>query len=154
MAPKAPLEACDVPLGVPRDQVLMGEKQGRALVLVVDDDHQIRACTEQLLSDEGYAVSTAPDGDEALEVLESMARSGAGAPDVIVLDMQMPRTDGWSFARAHRERQLPRAPIIVLTAENAAQRAAEIGADAALSKPFMAAELLALVNAFVRPYAS
>jgi DNA-binding response OmpR family regulator len=132
----------------------MAEKRDRALVLVVDDDHQIRTCAEQLLSDEGYAVSTAPDGDEALAVLESMARSGQGAPDVIVLDMQMPRIDGWSFARAHRERQLPRVPIIVLTAEDAARRAAEIGADAALAKPFMVGELLALVNAFARPYAS
>jgi CheY-like chemotaxis protein len=120
-------------------------------VLVVDDDQWIRDCVAQLLTEEGYAVCPVADGAAALEAVERMARSGQGQPDVILLDMRMPVMDGWTFARAYRQRRLPHAPIIVVTAgTDAAECAATIRADGALAKPFDFDELLAIVNAFAR----
>ena len=64
--------------------------------------------------------------------------------------MRMPGVDGWRFAEAYRARPGPYAPILVLTAaRDAAEYAAEIGADAYLAKPFELAELLRLLNGLV-----
>jgi DNA-binding response OmpR family regulator len=111
-------------------------------ILVVDDDRSILETMTDLLQGEGFEVLTAVDGLDALEV---MRRSSAS---FILLDMRMPRMDGWQFAQTVRERGW-RIPIIVMTAASDAQRwAKEIGADAYIAKPFDIEELLALVNRF------
>lgn len=113
----------------------------RSMVLVVDDDPDLRAAIEMLLEDEGWRVVTAPDGRAALErVAEQM-------PGLILLDMRMPVMNGWDFARAFRERYGRAAPIVVVTAaEDAASRAEEIDAEGVLSKPFRIEEVIALVG--------
>lgn len=107
-------------------------------VLVIDDDPSIRQVVGYALSDEGYQVAMVSDGLAALEAV------GRQQPDVILLDMKMAGMDGWEFVKLYRARYDHTAPIIVLTAaQDAAQRAADVGADGYLSKPF---ELDALVE--------
>jgi CheY-like chemotaxis protein len=116
----------------------------RKAVLVVEDDPDMRQLVEEILSDEGYRVNTAQDGQAALE---EVARE---LPGLILLDMRMPRMNGWEFAREFRERYGRRAPIVVLTAAaDAGERAAEIGAEGFLGKPFELDELLRTVERFL-----
>jgi CheY-like chemotaxis protein len=113
-------------------------------VLVVDDDANLRQVMEYVLSDAGYRVRTATNGRTAL------AEVARELPGVILLDMRMPVMDGWEFARLFREQYDHVAPIVVVTAaEEAARRAADIGADAHLNKPFDIDALLALVARFL-----
>lgn len=113
-------------------------------VLVVDDDEVILESIQLALMDEGYAVVVASNGQEAL------ARAGEQAPCLILLDMKMPIMDGWAFAAAYRERPAPHAPIVVMTAAHDSRaRAAEIGADSFLSKPFDLEHLFDMVRRFV-----
>ena len=114
-------------------------------ILVVDDDAAIRRVVAAVLADEGYTVAEAPDGGAAL------ARARAAPPRLILLDMRMPGMDGWEFARRYRRRPGPHAPIICVTAAvDAAARGAQIGAVAALGKPFDLDALLALVGRHAR----
>ena len=111
------------------------------LVLVVDDDEGIREMVEIALSDEGYEVMTAPHGAAALDLLQERP------PSLILLDMRMPVMDGWQFAQAYHQRPGPHAPIIVVTAaREASDRAAQIGADGVLAKPFLLTDLIAVVE--------
>jgi CheY-like chemotaxis protein len=109
-------------------------------VLVVEDDADLLGLMEMVLTEEGHTVRTAADGRQALErVAEEM-------PGVILLDMRMPVMNGWEFAREFRARYGRAAPIVVVTAaENAQARAAEIGAEAWLAKPFDIDDVLLLV---------
>lgn len=100
-------------------------------MLVVDDDASLRRVLTDLLADEGYDVVTASDGLAALESAREQP------PAVILLDYQMPRCDGRQFATLYRQLPGPHAPIVLLTAAaTVRQRAAEVGADAFLGKPF------------------
>ena len=112
-------------------------------ILVVDDDPAIRELIEQALGDEGYAVLTAEHGAAALQIVASTT------PAVILLDMRMPVMDGWTFARQYRAAYQPAAPIVVCTAaRDAGDRAAQIGADGTLPKPFKLDDLLDTVERF------
>jgi two-component system chemotaxis response regulator CheY len=114
-------------------------------ILVVDDDELILSGVESALVHEGYPVVTAPDGAAALDVV---ARH---SPGLILLDMMMPLMDGWAFARAYRQQAEPHAPIVVMTAAaDAARRAADVGADAYLAKPFDLVDLLTIVGRMTR----
>ncbi len=114
-------------------------------VLVVDDDAGIREFIDMVLSDEGYEVATASHGAAALEIIDRRP------PSIILLDMRMPIMDGWAFARAYRQRPGPHAPIIVVTAaRDVAERAAQIDAEGVLPKPFRLAELLSVVEQYIR----
>jgi len=118
----------------------------QARILVVDDDTSIRSFVEMALDGEGYAVSTANNGAQALVV------TGEVQPDLILLDMRMPIMDGWTFARRYRDQAGPHAPIVVITAAtDAGERAAEIQADGYLGKPFDLDELLGLVSRYTAP---
>lgn len=112
-------------------------------ILVVDDDEVILESVGYVLTDEGYDVAMAANGNEALERVEQYPLS------LILLDMRMPVMDGWAFAAAYRERPGPHAPILVMTAaQNSRSRAAEIGADGYLAKPFDVDQLLDLVRRY------
>lgn len=114
-------------------------------VMVVDDDPDIVDMLVEALGGDGYGVVTARDGLEALDRLRTVK------PSVILLDMRMPRMDGWQFAQAARTRGLS-APIVVITAAGDAPRwAKEIGAEAYVSKPFSIAQLLEVVARFTSP---
>jgi CheY-like chemotaxis protein len=113
------------------------------LVLVVDDDPHILHFITDVLSDEGFDVVTAPDGQAALDRVQEHP------PDVILLDYQMPVCDGPRFVALYRQMPGPHAPVVLLTAATAArQRAAEIGADAYIGKPFDLDALFSLVERY------
>lgn len=112
-------------------------RRGRA-ILVVDDDADQRVALAALLSFRGYDVAVACDGLEAWEMLARGLR-----PSLIVLDLSMPRMDGWSFLERLAGTVHAEVPVIV-TSALAASRAPP-RADACLEKPFEASELDALV---------
>jgi CheY-like chemotaxis protein len=113
-------------------------------VLVVEDDPSMRQMVEDILTDEGYRVRTAEDGQAALEEIER------ALPGLILLDMRMPRMNGWEFAKEFRARYGRGAPIVVLTAAaDARQRAADVEAEGFLGKPFNLDDLLGLVERFL-----
>jgi chemosensory pili system protein ChpA (sensor histidine kinase/response regulator) len=115
----------------------------RPQVLLADDDEGIRDFVRLALRDAGCDVTAVEDGLAALELLSSWR------PSVILLDMRMPRMDGWQFAEAYKALPAPRAPVVVITAaRDAAAYAAQIGADAHLAKPFHVRELVELVRRF------
>ncbi|WP_197041542.1 response regulator transcription factor [Chondromyces apiculatus] len=114
----------------------------RSPILVVDDDVEIREMLRLALSEEGYGVLCASDGAAALSLLDSEH------PGLILLDMRMPVMDGWAFARAYAARPGPHAPIVVITAAvDAGRWAREIGASAAIAKPFDLNRLIEAVAA-------
>jgi EAL domain-containing protein (putative c-di-GMP-specific phosphodiesterase class I) len=111
-------------------------------VLVADDEPAIVEMIRDILEDYGFNVVTAANGSEALRLIEQ------AEPEVVLLDMNMPVLDGEGFITAVRERGL-RIPIVVMTAGSSAKRwAAQLGADAYLSKPFELANLVAVTNRF------
>jgi two-component system, chemotaxis family, chemotaxis protein CheY len=118
----------------------------RELVLLIEDDDDLRAVETAILEQAGFRVATARDGGEALErVAEEM-------PGVIFLDMRMPGMDGWEFARQFRAKHDHGAPLVVVTAESSARaRAAEISAEGSLGKPFNARDLMSMARQYVHP---
>jgi DNA-binding response OmpR family regulator len=116
-----------------------------AKILVVDDEKRLVALVEAYLTQEGYGVVTASNGQEALH----LARQEK--PDLILLDIMMPEMDGFEFIQAHR-READTA-IILLTArveEEDHVIGLELGADDYITKPFRPRELVARVRAVLR----
>jgi CheY-like chemotaxis protein len=112
-----------------------------ARVLVVDDDEGIRTMVSELLQGEGYQTRTVADGAQAL------LESERWQPQVIVLDLIMPRMGGREFIQAYRHVPGPRARIVALSAlPRAAGIAKELGCDAGLPKPFGFDEFLQTVG--------
>ncbi len=123
--------------------------QLRCHVLVVDDRRDIRYLSRRLLSAAGATVTEVEDGLEAVELIESLFGSKE-LPDAILLDMQMPRLDGYQTAERLRERGYD-GPIIALTADamqGDMKRCLECGCNDYLSKPINAVELVGKVAAF------
>jgi DNA-binding response OmpR family regulator len=114
-------------------------------ILAADDDAQILRLVSRNLQLEGYEVIAVSDGAAALEQIE------AHAPDLALLDVMMPRLDG--FAVTQRVREFSTVPIIILTARGQDAdkiRGLDLGADDYLTKPFSVEELLARVRAVLR----
>ena len=110
-------------------------------VLVVEDDADLREMMAQILTLEGFEAETATDGADALTQLQAPGRY----PDVILLDMMMPRMDGWEFCREQRrDPALAHIPVVVLSA--APREWLQISAAAVLSKPFDYDRLLAAIR--------
>jgi chemosensory pili system protein ChpA (sensor histidine kinase/response regulator) len=112
----------------------------RPVVLVVDDSLTVRKITSRLLAREGFDVLTAKDGVDALQVLTEQL------PDVILLDIEMPRMDGFEFTKTiKRDAKLSHIPIIMITSRTAEKHrnlAKELGVDLYLGKPFQEEDLL------------
>jgi signal transduction histidine kinase/ActR/RegA family two-component response regulator len=103
----------------------------RRRILVVDDEPDVRALVEIVLSDAGHTVIGAKDGQDAL------ALTARDRPDLILLDKLMPTMDGTAFARAYRDATADPAPIVAFCAARDAENwATSIGAVAHLGKPF------------------
>jgi len=117
-------------------------------ILIVDDEPDLLWALDQRLSSHGYSVTLAEDGARALAILRRQA------PDLIVLDINMPRMNGHElYQRIRRMRRLERVPILFLTVRNNVEervRALNSGADAYLGKPFDLDELVARVRALLR----
>src|SRR5258707_10020539 len=108
----------------------------RPLVLVVDDDEPIRNVVADVLGDEGYDVTLAVDGAEALTSCRDEC------PDLILLDLNMPGVDGPAFLAAFRLELACHAPVVIFSAVQSAHRVAtEMFADDFLCKPFVISEL-------------
>lgn len=116
----------------------------RRTVMVVDDSITIRKVTSRLLMQNNYAVTTAKDGVDALQQL------GEVLPDLILLDIEMPRMDGFELATHIRNSQRLRGvPVIMITSrtgEKHKSRAMNIGVDHYLGKPYQESELLATIR--------
>ncbi|MCC6869270.1 MAG: Hpt domain-containing protein [Burkholderiales bacterium] len=110
------------------------------VVMIVDDSLTVRKVTSRMLAREGFAVTTARDGIDALQVLAEQI------PDVILLDIEMPRMDGFEFAKTikgdAKYKDIPIVMITSRTAEKHRTRAAELGVDLYLGKPFQEEELM------------
>ena len=114
-------------------------------ILVVDDERLIVDSVKYGLQKEGYAIVAAYDGEQAIALAQQES------PDLVLLDIQLPKKDGWAVCRAIRENS--RVPIIMLTArgeETDKVLGLELGADDYLVKPFSMRELLARVRAALR----
>ena len=109
----------------------------RRTILVVEDDVDLRAALRIALEDEGFAVESAGDGLSALQKVRQLA------PDLVILDLNMPRMGGEDFLYAWRTGvEVPGVPVIVITAQSRAIRPQDLGVAAFLPKPFRVDELL------------
>lgn len=114
-------------------------------ILLVEDEADLLASLAQALREEGYAVDTAADGETGLHKAESWDY------DALVLDVMLPRLDGWSILR--RLRQSKKTPVLMLTARDATSdrvRGLDAGADDYVVKPFDLEELSARLRALIR----
>lgn len=113
---------------------------GPPVVMIVDDSLTVRKITSRLLTREGFKVITAKDGIDALQVL------GEQTPDLILLDIEMPRMDGFEFTKTIKgEPKTANIPIIMITSRTAEKHrahATQLGVDLYLGKPFQEDELL------------
>ena len=127
----------------------MTEPSGAAAsILVVDDDQRNVRLVESILRSHGYAVRQAFDGDEALQIVQTQP------PDLLLLDVMMPKLSGFEVCRMLRTRpETQLLPIIMITALNAIEdkvQGLEIGADDFLTKPINRSELIAKVRSILR----
>jgi len=117
-------------------------------VMVVDDSLTVRKITGRLLSREGYQVITAKDGVDALEQTLEIV------PDVMLVDIEMPRMDGFDLTRNVRaDARLKHVPIIMITSRIADKHrnyARDIGVNHYLGKPYDEDELLRLISGYVQ----
>ncbi|MFM9960196.1 MAG: response regulator transcription factor [Planctomycetaceae bacterium] len=114
-------------------------------VLVVEDEPDMLRVIATTLREDGYAVDTAADGDEALY------KAKAWEYDAVVLDVMLPKLDGWSVLR--RLREVKRTPVLMLTARDTVTdrvRGLDAGADDYVVKPFSLTELRARLRALIR----
>lgn len=118
----------------------------RKLVMVVDDSLTVRKVMQRLLAREGYAVVTATDGYDAIGQLHDLT------PDIFLVDIEMPRMDGFTLVRHLRDNESTRArPIIMITSRTGAkhrERAMEVGVNHYMGKPYQDAQLLELIRHF------
>jgi chemosensory pili system protein ChpA (sensor histidine kinase/response regulator) len=119
----------------------------RSIALVVDDSITVRRVTQRLLERNGMRVLTARDGVDAMEMLQEHT------PDIILLDIEMPRMDGYEVATQVRaDPRLSGIPIIMITSrvgEKHRARAIEIGVDDYLGKPYQEAQLLEAIEPLI-----
>ncbi|HTI99758.1 MAG TPA: response regulator transcription factor [Dongiaceae bacterium] len=115
-------------------------------ILIIEDEAPMRRALADLLTSEGYRVLTAADGAAGLE------RALAEKPDLLLLDLMLPRLDGFAVCAAVREQGLS-IPVLMLTAKGQVEdrvNGLDAGADDYLVKPFSSAELLARLRALLR----
>ena len=114
-------------------------------ILVVEDESELLAVVARALREKGYAVDEAADGEDGLY------KATTWDYDAVVLDLMLPKIDGWEFLRRLRRRK--RTPVLVLSARDTVVdrvNGLDLGADDYLTKPFALTELLARLQALIR----
>ncbi len=127
-------------------KVRVKKKMNDVTVLIVDDESRMRKLVKDFLMQKGYFVLEAADGEEALKVFEENSTKIS----IILLDVMMPKLDGWSVLR--QIRQTSKVPIIMLTARGEEQDELfgfELGVDEYIAKPFSPKILVARVEAIL-----
>jgi CheY-like chemotaxis protein len=117
------------------------------LILVVEDDHDIRESIAEVLIEGGYDVATASDGAAALDLLH---QAGRPRPALVLLDLMMPVMCGWELRQKLLEdTELAAIPVVVLSGDaHAEEKAAELCAVEALGKPISLSKLLEVVSTY------
>lgn len=124
-----------------------GRKSMNKCILIVDDESRMRKLIKDFLAVKGFSMLEAEDGEKALQVYEENSQK----IDLILLDVMMPKLDGWSVLR--QIRQTSKVPIIMLTARGEEQDELfgfELGVDEYISKPFSPKILVARVEAILK----
>ena len=124
------------------EDATQGLEASAGRVLLIDDDAAILGLLAATLQDANFTVAKVLDGLEGLHLIRTWL------PDVVVLDVQMPVMDGHAFFKIMRARAIRR-PVLILSAHEARQAAAELGADDWLEKPFDADVLVERVRALI-----
>ncbi|HQR03824.1 MAG: response regulator [Proteobacteria bacterium] len=139
-----PVDLADRTLPASQPAPVTATVRGKPVVMVVDDSLTVRKVTGRLLERAGYAVVTACDGVDAMEQLLDLV------PDVMLVDIEMPRMDGFDLARTVRaDARLRHVPIVMITSRTADKHrdfASGIGVDHYLGKPYDGEALLALLK--------
>ena len=141
----------EAPAG-PAQPELSHAPRSQPIVMVVDDSLTVRRVTQRFLTREGYQVILAKDGVDALEQLQTVT------PDVMLVDIEMPRMDGFDLTRNVRgDSRTRHIPIIMITSRTATKHrnyAMELGVNEYLGKPYQESDLLKFVSAFTARDAS
>jgi chemosensory pili system protein ChpA (sensor histidine kinase/response regulator) len=131
----------------PADAPVLDQRDHRTFALVVDDSITVRRVTQRLLERNGMRVLTAKDGVDAVSLLQE------NLPDIILLDIEMPRMDGYEVAtHVRNDPRLKDIPIVMITSrvsEKHRARAIEIGVDDYLGKPYQESQLLDAIEPLV-----
>jgi chemosensory pili system protein ChpA (sensor histidine kinase/response regulator) len=131
----------------PTDTTVLEQRDRRTFALVVDDSITVRRVTQRLLERNGMRVLTAKDGVDAVSLLQE------NLPDIILLDIEMPRMDGYEVAAHVRgDPRLRHIPIVMITSrvsEKHRARAIELGVDDYLGKPYQESQLLDAIEPLV-----
>lgn len=124
----------------------MGVSDNKRSVLVVDDERNIRRAMQYILEHQGYSVDSASDGDEALAKIKN------NPPDLVLLDLKVPRHNGFDVCQSVRaDDALDRVKILIFIASGkdiAVEKAMALGADGYLLKPFCTSDLLNTVDKY------
>ncbi|MGB1244124.1 MAG: response regulator, partial [Porticoccaceae bacterium] len=130
-----------------KDSTALSENPQVPHILVVDDSVTVRKVTSRILNRQGYRVSTAKDGVEAMKMLQEEK------PSVMLLDIEMPRMDGFEVAtRVRASNLLENIPIIMITSRTGdkhRQRAMELGVNLYMGKPYQEEQLLDAIDALL-----
>jgi chemosensory pili system protein ChpA (sensor histidine kinase/response regulator) len=131
----------------PTETVVLDNRDRRTFALVVDDSITVRRVTQRLLERNGMRVLTAKDGVDAMSLLQEHL------PDIILLDIEMPRMDGYEVAaHVRNDPRLKHIPIVMITSrvsEKHRARAIELGVDDYLGKPYQESQLLDAIEPLV-----
>jgi DNA-binding response OmpR family regulator len=124
----------------------MTEGSARVVILVVEDDPHVRELLAEVLSDEGYDVITAANGDEALTTITTVW------PQLITLDLDLPGLSGALILQAMRQRDnTDTLPVVIVSAKHPIPAEVRNMAQAVIPKPFELEELLTIIKSFVPP---
>jgi CheY-like chemotaxis protein len=118
-------------------------------ILIVDDDNDVRSALSEMLQEEGFSVSGAPNGREALALL----RGGNVHPAVILLDLMMPGMDGWDFrSEQMRDPRLAGVPVVIVSASGFSRESirTQFRPAAYVEKPIERGALLDVIRELVR----
>jgi two-component system response regulator CpxR len=114
-------------------------------ILIVDDDKELRLAVKDVLTEQGYNVTTVGDGAQALRYLEHMHGMDARLPALILLDLEMPVMNGREFLANHAEQAaFVKIPVVICSGNDTVPEASKVAA--VLAKPFKVTDLLAIVS--------